>query len=524
MNRKERRAAGKRTGGRVSVIASPSSMTSNAQLFAVALRYHQTGRLAEAEALYRNILAVDPRHSDSLHSLGVIAYHAGRNDIAVDIIEQAIALNGQNPVFYNNLGNALQARGSLDEALESYRRALALDPDFSMAHYNVGNVLREQGNLNEAVESYRRALTAQPDYTAALNNLGSTLQAQGRFAEAAQSYQRALGSKPDYAEALNNLGSTLQAQGKFAEAAQSYQRALAIKPDYAEAHNNRGNLHLERGEFSEAAEHYQRALALRPGSAETHNNLGNTFHALGKLRDAAVAYERAASLGHVAARHMAAALNGETPEQPPRAYVVNMFDAYAVRFEAHLVGSLAYRTPQTLREMLGALNMRRVFERTVDLGCGTGLAGVTFRDLTRELVGVDLASKMVSQAAGKAIYDRLDVADVVEFLDSEKDKFDFFIAADLLGYLGALDTLFTAMASRARPGAILALSAEISVGADYELTSSGRYAQSRDYLERQLGRVGGRVLACETHPMRLQAGQPVDGYHIIGVVGGSQDH
>jgi predicted TPR repeat methyltransferase len=516
MNRKERRAAGQRATGRM--VPMVSSTPSSAQLFAVASRHHQAGRLAEAESLYRRILAVDPKHAHSLHSLGLIAHQAGRNDLAADIIVQAIALNDRVPAFHNNLGNAFQAQGRLTEATESYRRALVLNQTFAVAHYNLGNVLRQEAKLTEAAECYRQALIIKPDYPEAHNNLGSALQAHGKFAEAAECYRQALTIEPDYPEAYNNLGSAFQAQGKFAEAVLSYRQALTIKSDYAEAHNNLGNALQDQGKLSEAVESYERALVLKPDCAEVHNNLGNAFQAQGKLTEAVAAYESASALGHVPAQHMAAALNGETTEQPPREYVVKMFDAYAARFETHLVGTLAYKVPETLRRMMDASNFGRRFDRTVDLGCGTGLMGVAFGGLSDQLVGVDVAPKMIDRSAQKGIYSRLEVADVVGFLEREKDGFDLFLAADVLVYLGALEALFTAMASRARAGALLALSAEISSGADYELTPSGRYAHSQSYLEALLARVGGRVLACETLPMRLQDGRPVEGHHVIAVL------
>jgi Flp pilus assembly protein TadD len=67
-----------------------------AQAFALALQQHQAGRLAEAEALYRQILAVEPRHSETLHFLGVIARQAGRNDLAVEWICHSIGINPTN--------------------------------------------------------------------------------------------------------------------------------------------------------------------------------------------------------------------------------------------------------------------------------------------------------------------------------------------------------------------------------------------------------------------------------------------
>ena len=47
-----------------------------ADLLAVGLKLHQAGRLAEAEAWYRRVLAAQPNHADALHLLGVVAHQA----------------------------------------------------------------------------------------------------------------------------------------------------------------------------------------------------------------------------------------------------------------------------------------------------------------------------------------------------------------------------------------------------------------------------------------------------------------
>ena len=72
------------------------------------LQHHQAGRLAEAEALYRQILAVEPQHADALHLLGVLAHQVGRDDLAVEMIRQAITLAPENPAAHSNLGAVLK--------------------------------------------------------------------------------------------------------------------------------------------------------------------------------------------------------------------------------------------------------------------------------------------------------------------------------------------------------------------------------------------------------------------------------
>jgi tetratricopeptide (TPR) repeat protein len=229
-----------------------------------ALGHHQAGRLEEAEQLYRKILAIDPRHADALHLLGMVEYQAGRLEAAADLIRQAIAIHSKGASYYANLGTVLQAQGNLDEAEALYRQALALKPQLAEVHVNLANVLQAQGKLDESVLSYERALALKPDSAEAFNNLGTARQEQGEMDAAVACYERALAIKPDYAEVYYNLGNARRFQGKLDEAVIYYQRALTVKPEYPEAFYNMGNVLREQGKVDEALAQFARALELRP--------------------------------------------------------------------------------------------------------------------------------------------------------------------------------------------------------------------------------------------------------------------
>ena len=87
------------------------------QAFDLALQHHQAGRLAEAEALYREILTLQPNHTDALHFIGVVFHQTGRYDLAIGLIGRSVGLNPNNPAAYGNLGEACRATGRLDEAI-----------------------------------------------------------------------------------------------------------------------------------------------------------------------------------------------------------------------------------------------------------------------------------------------------------------------------------------------------------------------------------------------------------------------
>jgi protein O-GlcNAc transferase len=92
------------------------------EAFSAAVRNHQAGRLHEAIRLYGEVRAASPRHADSLHLLGVVASQMGRHGLAVDLINQAIAINDAVTSYHSSLGNALAVQGSLDDTPPSLSR------------------------------------------------------------------------------------------------------------------------------------------------------------------------------------------------------------------------------------------------------------------------------------------------------------------------------------------------------------------------------------------------------------------
>src|SRR6266700_2851364 len=75
-----------------------------ASQFGLAVGHHQAGRLREAEQHYRQALAADPLHADSLHLLGVLAHQVGRSEIAVELIGKALTQNDRVPDYHYNIG------------------------------------------------------------------------------------------------------------------------------------------------------------------------------------------------------------------------------------------------------------------------------------------------------------------------------------------------------------------------------------------------------------------------------------
>jgi protein O-GlcNAc transferase len=271
-------------------------MATVAEALMRAQRHLQGGELQQAENIYRQVLQTEPLQSEALHFLGVIALQVGKNDLAVSLMEQSIAIAPGIAGFHYNLGSARQSQGELERAVVHYREAIRLQPDIVDAHNNLGDALADLGRLEEAVASHQRALALKPSLAAAHYSLANTLKKLGKLDAAAASYRQALRFNPGHAHAHNNLGVVLKKLGRLDEAAASYQRALLLKPDFDRAHSNLGNILQEQGNLDQAAAHYRQALACNPQLGTGHLNLGNLLRTQGKFEDAAAHARQAVQL------------------------------------------------------------------------------------------------------------------------------------------------------------------------------------------------------------------------------------
>ena len=300
------------------------------QTFQTALQYHQSGQLAQAETLYRQILQTQPGNVQVQHLLGLVAYQRGDYASAIAEIGKAIAANPRQPDYYNNLGLALCAHGQPEKAIEAYRHALQLAPRDAEIHNNLGSALFALGKLDEATASYRAALRITPDNAAAQFNLGNALFEQGAHEDAAQCFRQAQRLMPQDADIHNNLGNALRELRQFDAAMVCYREALRLQPGYpaasrhlgwllqqlerteeavvcyrealrqnpsdAVAHYNLGNALRDLGWFDEAVASYNEAIRLDPTDADTYNNLGNALRELGRLDEAIACYREALRL------------------------------------------------------------------------------------------------------------------------------------------------------------------------------------------------------------------------------------
>lgn len=202
------------------------------ELFGQAAALHQRGQFADAERLYRRILAANPRDFDSCHMLGVLKAQQGVLDEAQALIAGALKQKPNDAGALANYANILTLLGRAEEAVACYDRAIAIAPD-TESLTNRGNVLHSLNRHQDALSSFDRALTLDAGNVQAQFKRGTVLGEMGRSEDAIASYDRVLARQPGHIEALNNRGFTWWLNKKqYAPAIADLQKVAALAPDF----------------------------------------------------------------------------------------------------------------------------------------------------------------------------------------------------------------------------------------------------------------------------------------------------
>lgn len=256
-----------------------------------AVAQHQSGKLPQAIAAYRQVLAADPRNPDALHMLGVALAQAGQPADAVPLIQRALERYPNSAQVHLNLANALSALQRHAEALASYQRAAYFAPENAALHGAVCRAALMVGGHAEALASSERALRLQPNDFGTLLNRATSLIELDRLSEALACCDRALALAPDHWGVHLRRGVTLAKLGRNAEAEVHLARGVTLDPANAAAHYDLGNLYGAQRRHELALASFTRALELRPDYPEARWNVALLRLLRGEFREGWALYE-----------------------------------------------------------------------------------------------------------------------------------------------------------------------------------------------------------------------------------------
>jgi predicted TPR repeat methyltransferase len=280
-----------------------------------------------------------------------------------------------------------------------------------------------------------------------------------------------------------------------------------------------------KGDLPAAADLLEQAIELAPNFTSAWFTLGEIRQQL-KQDDAAVAAFRKARAADPEDRHGAAVklmrLGAEQLDEMPKGYVQTLFDQYAPRFEAALLGDLGYRAPQLLfKAVLSVRNAAKkpaFFRRAIDLGCGTGLGAGAFAKEVDHFIGIDLSPGMIEQARATGLYAELEVADMVAGLHSKPDSSaNLILAADAMCYVRDIAPVLVEARRVLMPGGAFAFTLETHDGDGVVIGAGLRYAHGKKVVRDRVVAAGLGLVHLEEASPRTEDNEPVRGLVVVAV-------
>lgn len=396
-------------------------------------------------------------------------------------LEQAWPLHRTDPRLSLMAAQLAEARQQPAQALAHVQRAVALAPQWEAPATELALLLARLDRPLEALDAARHAVALAPDSLDVLYRVVDIAHQALNPAQALDWLQHAATLDPDNPELLPLIARDLTQVGRYREAMAAWATLLARQPGHTGWRLASAKAAVYAGDLAAARQDTERLLAQTPDDAT--------------------------------ARFWHAVACGQTPPTQPQAMTQAMFDGYAALFDTHLVQGLQYRVPEQVAAWIAQQHPQRALG-VLDLGCGTGLLARHLGGGNGRLVGVDLAPNMVAQARRLGLYDDLQVAELVAFLRGTPRPFDVVAACDVFIYLGDLRQAIPLAWHWLRPGGHLVFSCEAAHAGEAELVlrPSTRYAHQASHVQALCEAAGFEAITLTPTPIRVEDGQPIDGY------------
>jgi len=523
-----------------STIAAESGWVDAALKFLVegnkALQVAEVGKLEEAIEAYKQGVETLPAECDK----------------SFDKKQAQIILS-----LHTQLGQALSYAGDLQSAIDSFRSACicqrewseggkneALNQLASKSYFSLGMAYQESASsatdegkqrerLELSVRAYGHATKLDPLYWSSYANLGVILADVGQ----------------------DGNGNKVKSLEMYEEGILAYQKAIDILTG-ADGSNSIPTDPPENVREVVAELQYRIGLCLVPylfspdsddetGGEDNERDCTLTVESKPITRSclelAAYQFNRAAQYDalHVGAQNALVLITADASfgMSTDVKKVEALFEDYASNFESSLVDELGYNAFHRMRRAFDRAlaqeneSTEKKFLKVVDAGCGTGLAGVEFRNISQSLIGIDLSPKIIEHAKTKrpGLYDSFQTGDIKPILrDYAKQPISLLVAADTFIYFNDLTDLFASMKDGIGEGGYAVFSLEnVSEESEarlnaivpewrWQLTPSGRVAHRKEYVE-DIAKENGfqTVLYDKLDNFRAEKGEGVRGHLFV---------
>lgn len=215
------------------------------------------GATDKARALYKGILANDPRNMTALRQLGAIEVNGGEPARALDLFQAAREIGPIDADLCHAIATALRLIGRPGLAWSALTAALEIDPGHAPALYDCAMDQQRRGKMQAAHQTYQKLASLGVASFGIWFNRGVVLFRLGNLVEAERWFHAAAQIDTTSPLPLINLGLIYRMWGFAKEAVACLEYAVKLAPENPEAHWNLANALLASGDFQRGFAEYE---------------------------------------------------------------------------------------------------------------------------------------------------------------------------------------------------------------------------------------------------------------------------
>lgn len=263
-----------------------------------------------AAACYRNAKRLAPREARWPYLLGVLHRLGGEPELAVENLQEALALKPKDVPSLLHLARIALDQGDFQQAESRAVEVLEIDSSQAAAHAVLGRVALARKDTDSAISRFQQALTLQPEANRLEYLLGQAFRQQGDLEIAKQHLARRGNRDAAFADplmaslytrlagsaALMQRGASAKEAGALEASIEIYRQAVIGDPESPEARRDLGALLAQTGRFSESVDQYREAVRLEPGKGLNHFVLGLVLEQTDGVSESLEALQRAVDL------------------------------------------------------------------------------------------------------------------------------------------------------------------------------------------------------------------------------------
>lgn len=270
------------------------------------------------------------------------------------------------------------------------------------------------------------------------------------------------------------LGQRFMAQGQWFDAMLRFRITLFLQKDYPQAWYCLGCCYYRMGKMEKAKEALRKAYAETPGNP-------HVIMMMAIVDPAALPPEK-------------------RPMRVPAPMVVDYFASQAEHYDID-EAQRRYQAGQAVFEFAKG-KVAALSPTVLDLCCGTGIVSRPWREMAKEIIGVDLSRDMLSRAdkathGGKKLFDALAEADVTQLPETiPAGCADVVLLVNAAGFIGELSGVMKNVHRVMAPDGVFVLTVDPAKNKDgMEISpDSGRFSHGAGYVAKVANAAGLQVV------------------------------